>query len=74
MFWKRSARTPTKQFDRAEKRPVVRVSICTGERTAGFQNVKTGRLEEVMLLRSEQDKQAFLSEYGIKQEELKIIY
>ena len=43
-------------------------SICTGEKTAGFQDRKTGRFEEVMLIRSDADLQAFMEEYGITEQ------
>ena len=75
MFWHRKTKkTPAKSFDRREKQPVIRASICTGEKTACFRNLKTGRLEEVMLLRDEQDRQEFLDAYGIREEELETIY
>lgn len=74
MFWNRRQTSTAKSFDRTRKRPVIRASICTGEQTACLQDIATGRLEEVMLLRNEQDKAAFKAEYGIREEELTIIY
>ena len=38
---KRSA--PAPGYDRENLRPVIRASICTGEQTAGFRNIHTGR-------------------------------
>ena len=67
---KKQART----FDRQKKRPVIRASICTGEQTACFQDLETGRLEEVMLLRTPADRAQFLSEYGIDESELTVLY
>ena len=55
----------TKDYDRERLVPAVRSSICTGEKTAGFQDRKTGRFEEVMLIRGEADLQAFRQRYGI---------
>ena len=72
MFFQR--KKPARTFDRAKKRPVIRSSICTGEQTACFQDLETGRLEEVMLLRTPDDRTAFLSEYGIREEELTVLY
>ena len=65
---------PARTFDRQKKRPVIRASICTGEQTACFQDLETGRLEEVMLLRTPADRAQFLSEYGIDESELTALY
>ena len=45
--------------------PAIRCSICTGEQVAGFRDRETGRFEEVMLLRSPADLEAFKERYGI---------
>lgn len=74
MFWNRKPKQPKKTFDRSKRRPVIRMSICTGEQTACFQELETGKLNEVMLLRDSQDKAAFMAEYGIREEELEIVY
>lgn len=74
MFWNRKPKQPTKTYDHGKERPVIRASICTGEQTACFQEMATGKLREIMLLRSEQDKKDFITEYGIKEEEIQIIY
>ena len=54
-----------REFDPARFEPAVRSSICTGEKTAGFREKETGRFEEVMLIRSDQDLQEFMRRYGI---------
>lgn len=72
MFGKRKKVTET--FDREEKRPVIRCSICTGEQVAGFQDRKTGRFEEVMVLRDHADRQEFMEKYGIREEEIEKIW
>lgn len=56
------------------KRPVIRASICTGEQSAGFIDLKTGRFEEIMLIRSSDDLKAFCLRYGIRQENIEKIY
>lgn len=58
-------------YDRENKVPIIRASICTGEQVAGFKNLKTGNFEEVMLILNESDKNAFLKRYGIEPNELK---
>lgn len=72
MFGRRKKVVET--FDRAEKRPVIRCSICTGEQVAGFQNLKNGKFEEVMVLRSTEDRQEFLEKYGMREDEIEKIW
>lgn len=58
-------------FDRTGKTPVIRTSICTGEKVAGYKTDATGRFTEVMLIRSDADLEAFLRSYGFDRSELK---
>lgn len=75
MFWhKKEKRRPARDFDREAKRPVIRASICTGEKTACLQDRRTGKLEEVMLIRGPEDLREFLELYGIREEELETVY
>ena len=55
-------------YDRENLRPVIRSSICTGERVAGFKNVHTGKFTEVMLLRNDRDLAEFLHIYDLSEE------
>ena len=41
-----------KSYDRECMKPVIRASICTGEQVAGFKDIQTGKLEEIMLIKS----------------------
>ena len=50
MFGKKKPTTP--KYDPTEKQPVLHRSICTGETTAGFKDLSTGRYHEVMLIRT----------------------
>ena len=63
MFFKK--KTPRKTYDQTVEKPVIRASICTGERTAGFQDIHTGRFSEVMLIRTDKDLKEFKDTYGI---------
>ena len=54
-----------KQYDSNYEEPVIRCSICTGEQVAGFLNLSTGKFEEVMLIRDESDRRAFMEMYDI---------
>ncbi len=74
MFLKKK-RTPMPiEFDRENLRPVIRSSICTGERVAGFNDLRTGRFSEVMLVRSQADLEEFRILYGIGAEDIATEY
>lgn len=61
-------------FDKTGKRPVIRASICTGEKVAGFRDEKTGQIEELMLIAKEKDLKEFLERYGVKEDEIETIW
>lgn len=48
-----------------EWEPVVRSSVCTGEKVAGFRNTHTGIFEDVMLIRALSDLEEFRKAYRI---------
>lgn len=74
MFLKKK-RTPMPiEFDRENLRPVIRSSICTGERVAGFKDLRTGRFSEVMLVRSQADLDEFRFLYVIGAEDIATEY
>lgn len=52
-------------YDPKTQEPVIRSSICTGEKVAGFKDRKTGKFIDVMLIRDEEDKKRFMEIYGI---------
>ena len=54
-----------KTYDSSISRPVIRASICTGEKTAGFKNLETGKFTEVMLIQTAEDLREFKDMYGI---------
>ena len=58
-------KTEKKFYDTDKQKPVIHCSICNGEQVAGFRDLKTGRFDEVMLIRSDSDLQKFRDEYGI---------
>ncbi|MBQ6078329.1 MAG: aspartate dehydrogenase [Clostridia bacterium] len=58
---------PLKRYDAETEQPVLRKSICTGETTAGFRNLQTGRFFEVMLIRTPRDLDEFMETYGIEE-------
>lgn len=56
-----------KEFDRENQKAVLRCSICTGEQVAGFKNIHTGRFEEVMLIRNDEELERFKEMYDLKE-------
>ena len=61
----------TVEYDRENLKPVIRSSICTGEKVAGFQNVNTGKFEETMLIRDNKDMDEFLTKYDVSVAEIR---
>ena len=55
-------------YDKENKKPVIKSSICNGEQVAGFKDVNTGKIEEVMLIKSQADFDKFKAMYGINEE------
>ena len=61
-------------YDKTDKKPVIRASICTGEKVAGFRDEKTGLIEELMLITGEKDLQNFIASYGLKEDEIETVW
>ena len=55
-------------YDKENKKPVIKSSICNGEQVAGFKDIQTGKIEEVMLIKSQEDLEKFKVMYGINEE------
>ncbi len=71
MFFRNGRKKEVTAYDKTGKVPVIRASICTGEKVAGFRDETTGKFEELMLLRNEEDKKDFMLRYGVKEEEIR---
>ena len=59
---------PAQTDDKASKKPVIKASICNGEQIAGFKDLHTGKIEEVMLIKNPADLERFKKMYGIEDE------
>lgn len=57
-------------YDRAVMKPVVRSSICTGEQVAGFKDLKTGKFQDMYLIKGQADLRDFMEQYGVREEEI----
>ena len=55
----------TVPFDPETQYAVIRCSICTGEKVAGFKNKADGHFTEVMLIRDFEEEQRFMDMYHL---------
>lgn len=70
MFGRKDSDYPLEEWE-----PVIRSSICTGEKVAGFKNRHTGTFEDVMLIRTAEDIALFRNKFGLTEEtKIKTIY
>ena len=58
-------KTIVKTYDKENKKPIIKASICNGEQVAGFKDIHTGRIEEIMLIKKPADLEDFKKMYGI---------
>ncbi|XCP85055.1 aspartate dehydrogenase [Roseburia hominis] len=54
-----------KDYDRENQKPVIHCSICTGEQVAGFKDLHTGKFQDIMLIRNDEDLRKFKEMYGV---------
>ena len=65
LFGCKKKQEPAIQFDPETQYAVIRSSICTGEKVAGFKNKVDGHFTELMLIRSPADEKLFKETYGV---------
>ena len=63
LFRKKAAVRP---YDKENRKPVIKCSICNGEQVAGFKDIHTGNFEEIMLIKNDRDLDAFMQLYDVK--------
>ena len=66
MLLKRKKTDPRIPFDPDTQYAVIRSSICTGEKVAGFKDKTGGHFTEVMLIRTPEDEKRFREIYGLE--------
>ena len=71
---KREAEPETTPFDPAAFEPVIRASICTGERVACMREKSTGKLHELMLIRTDEDLALFCRRYKVEAKKIQTVY
>ena len=53
-------------FDPEKQEAVIRSSICTGEKVAGFKGKTDGHFTEVMVIHTPQEEERFREIYGLE--------
>ena len=73
LFRKKKDSIARVDYDPAVQEPVLKASICTGETVAGFRKRGSDHVDEVMLIRGEDDLARFMEIYQLT-EKPKTIY
>lgn len=63
----RKKQPQTVEYDRENWKPVMRCSICNGERVAGLKNIRTGEFKDSTLIRNDRELEEFMKKYGISE-------
>ena len=74
MFGKKKIMKQTVKYDPESQYPVIRSSICTGEKVAGFKDKTGGHFTEVMLVKGPEDISSFKKMYGLDDAEIRTEY
>ena len=67
-LFKKKPVVQSQSYDKENKKPVIKASICNGEQVAGFKDISTGSFDEVMLIKTPADLNEFKRMYGIEGE------
>ncbi len=59
------SRFEVEPYDPAAQKAVIRCSICTGEKVAGFKSKRDGHFTEIMLIRNKKDEEKFKEMYKV---------
>ncbi len=66
MLFAKNSREPEIKYNPDKQYAMIRSSICTGEKVAGFRNKEDGHFTEVMLIRSYEDELRFKEMYNLE--------
>ena len=53
-------------YDEEKQYPVIKASICTGEKVAGFRDKTGNGFVEVMVIHNDYEKELFMKAYNLK--------
>ena len=59
------SRFEVEPYDPTTQKAVIRSSICTREKVAGFKSKRDGHFTEVMLIRNKKDEEKFKEMYKV---------
>ncbi|MDE5699085.1 MAG: aspartate dehydrogenase [Lachnospiraceae bacterium] len=65
-MFKKKAQIQRASYDKENQIPIMKCSICNGERVVGFKDIHTGKFEEVMFIRNDRDLEVFKAKYGVE--------
>lgn len=65
MLLRKKQRHEVLEYDKELFIPILKCSICTGEKVAGFKDRRTGKFKEIMLIRNDSDLESFMKLYGL---------
>lgn len=74
MFFRKREKIEQPVYPPEEYEPVIRCSICTGEQVGCMRSRSTGKLHELMLIRSAEDLDSFCRQTGAEAEKIKRVY
>ncbi len=66
-LFKRKPKAPAISYDPATQQPAVRKSICTGEMTAGFIDLRTSKFTDLMRLDGQKGLEQFKRDTGAEE-------
>ncbi len=69
LFFK--SKKPTKPYDKENLIPVIRTSICSGEKVAGFKEKVSGKFHEEVFIQSQKDYDEYLRFYEVDPADVK---
>ena len=72
LFERRKTEYP--KFPDGDHVPVLKCSICTGEQVLCAKDINTGKLHELMLIRSPKDLEGFCEANSINAESIEKVY
>ena len=58
-------------YNKIKQKPLIKNSIGTGKKVAGFQDASSGNFEEVMQIRNDWDMELFMEKYDISVVEIR---
>lgn len=65
-MFKKKTKMQKAMYDKENQVPIMKCSICNGERVVGFKDIHTGKFEEIMFIRNDSDLAEFMMKYGVE--------